>query len=236
MENIPKSLKLLTNIFKNNNQNLYIVGGFVRDYLANIPNNDIDLCSPLTLEELQIILDKTDFKIEVKNKQFGTAKIIYKDSVFEYSTFRTDMYLKNGKHSPKKVEFTTDINLDAKRRDFTINAIYFDLIKSTFIDIFSGKNDIKNRLIKAVPVIDETLSKDGERLLRMAKFKAKLGFDVDNQTLIVAKKYSHNLKDLSVNTINKFLQSINNFSLTQKKIIKELLLYLNAKEIADKIN
>ncbi|MBQ9792854.1 MAG: CCA tRNA nucleotidyltransferase [Clostridia bacterium] len=235
MENIPKSLKLLASIFKNNNKKLYIVGGFVRDYLANIPNNDIDLCSPLTLEELENLLYKTEFKIEINNKQFGTAKIIYNDKVFEYCTFRTDCYSNNGKHSPKKVEFTRDINLDAKRRDFTINAIYFDLIKNSFVDIFYGKKDIKNRLIKAVPNIDETLSKDGERLLRMAKFKAKLGFYIDKQTLNVAKKYSNNLKDLSKNTINKFLQSINNFSLIQKQNIKEVLLDLNAQEIANKI-
>lgn len=236
MENLPESLKLLTNIFKKNNQKLYIVGGFIRDYLINTPNNDIDLCSYLTLEELNKLLQKTEFEVKINNKQFGTAKIIYKDNVFEYCTFRTDFYLNNGKHNPKKVEFTKDIYLDAKRRDFTMNAIYFDLIEKTFVDIFSGKKDIKNRLIKAVPMPDETLSKDGERLLRMAKFKAKLGFDIDKQTLSSAKKYSNNLKDLSENTINKFLQNINNYSLIQKQNIKEFLLDLNAEEIANKIN
>ncbi|MBQ3214411.1 MAG: CCA tRNA nucleotidyltransferase [Clostridia bacterium] len=235
MENIPNSLKLLSDIFKKNNKKIYIVGGFIRDYLAKIPNNDIDLCSPLTLEEIQEILSKTNFKVKINNKQFGTAKIIYDKDIFEYCTFRTDFYLDNGKHSPKKVEFTTDINLDAKRRDFTINAIYYDLTNNTFIDIFSAKNDIKNRLIKAVPNAFETLSKDGERLLRMAKFRAKLGFKIDKETLCAAKKYSNNLKDLSLNTINKFLKSITNFSLNQKQQIKEFLLILNAKELANKI-
>ena len=235
MDNIPKSLFLLAQIFKNNNQNIYIVGGFVRDYLANILNYDIDLCSPLTLEELKNLLINTGFEVKVNNKQFGTGKILYKNEVFEYSTFRTDFYPENGKHSPKKVEFTNDILIDAKRRDFTINAIYVDLTTNKFRDVFDGMIDIKNRLIKTVLTPDETLSRDGERLLRMAKLKAKLGFKIENKTFISAEKYSNNLQDLSNKTIEKFLKNIDSFSMHQKQEIKNILIELNAKNIAEKI-
>ena len=230
MFKIPKELCLLANILP---KPIYIVGGFVRDSLLNIKSTDYDLCSSLTIEELSNNLRNTDFKVLPNNLQFGTAKIVCKSLTVEYSTFRKDFYANNGKHSPKKVTFVNTIEEDCLRRDFTINAIYFDIKENKIIDPLNGKNDIENRLLKAVPPIEETLSKDGERLLRLAKFKAKTGFEIEETTLEYAKKYSNNVLQLSKNTINKFLKNISSFTKNQKQEIKDFFKELNLEQISN---
>lgn len=234
MIKISKELLELAQIFEKRSK-LYVVGGYIRDSLLNIKNYDIDLTSALLLGEVEELLQNTNFSIKITNKQFGTAKIIGKNQTYEYCSFREDFYSSGGKHSPKKIAFVTLLEQDAKRRDFTINALYFDIINNKIIDVFDGLNDIKNRLIKAVPPAENILSNDGERLLRMAKFKAKLGFEIDKNTLNCAIKFCNNLKDLSPTTIQKFLDSIKDFSIKQKQDIKETLKKLSDNKISQQI-
>lgn len=234
MIKISKELLELAQIFEKRSK-LYVVGGYIRDSLLNIKNYDIDLTSALLLDEVEELLQNTNFLIKITNKQFGTAKIIGKNQTYEYCSFREDFYSSGGKHSPKKIAFVTLLEQDAKRRDFTINALYFDIINNKIIDVFDGLNDIKNRLIKAVPPAENILSNDGERLLRMAKFKAKLGFEIDKNTLNCAIKFCNNLNDLSPTTIQKFLDSIKDFSIKQKQDIKETLKKLSDNKISQQI-
>ena len=234
MIKISKELLELAQIFEKRSK-LYVVGGYIRDSLLNIKNYDIDITSALLLDEVEELLQNTNFSIKITNKQFGTAKIIGKNQTYEYCSFREDFYSSGGKHSPKKIAFVTLLEQDAKRRDFTINALYFDIINNKIIDVFDGLNDIKNRLIKAVPPAENILSNDGERLLRMAKFKAKLGFEIDKNTLNCAIKFCNNLNDLSPTTIQKFLDSIKNFSIKQKQDIKETLKKLSDNKISQQI-
>ena len=232
MFKIPKELQQLAKILPNS---IYIVGGFVRDSLQKISSTDIDLCSNLTVEDLTKNLQNTNFEVVPNSLQFGTAKIKCNNLTFEYSTFRKDFYATNGKHSPKKVEFVLSLEEDCLRRDFTVNAIYYDIKNNKIIDPLNGKTDLENRLLKAVPPADETLSIDGERLLRLAKFKAKMGFIVEDNTLNAAKKYSGNIFQLSKNTIEKFLKSIAYFTKEQLKEIKIFLEELNCHQIANYI-
>ena len=232
MIKIPKDLKLLSKMLDNK---LYIVGGFLRDNLLKNKTHDIDLCSHFTIKQLQEKLNNSCYKVEPTNLQFGTAKIICKNNTWEYCTFRKDVYSPTGKHSPKKVEFVSTLEEDCLRRDFTINAIYYDIANNKIIDPFGGKLDLEKRLLKAVPPATEILSHDGERLIRMAKFKAKLGLNIEDNTFLLAKRYCNNIKDLSTQTINKFLLSVKNFNLKQKEELKQILNLLNAQELAEKI-
>ena len=211
MIKISKVLKNLANLLKPYTK-LYIVGGYIRDFLLGIKSTDCDLCSTLKVAELEQILLNTKFQIIPSNKQFGTAKIKYRNKTFEYSCFRKDFYNLNGKHSPKKIKFVSSIEEDCFRRDFTINAIYFDIIENKIIDPFNAIDDIKNKLIKAVPNSPSTLSVDGERILRLAKFSGKLGLKIDEDTLKDALKYKNNVKELNENTIKKFLHSTEKYT------------------------
>jgi len=214
---------------------LYVVGGYVRDSLLGNKVCDVDLCSCLSLNTLQEILKDTAFKLKITNKTFGTCKIICNKNTWEYTTFRNDTYKPNGKHSPSKVEFVLDLKLDAKRRDFTINCIYYDILNNKLIDIYNGIQDLKEGVIKALPPCEETLKVDGERLLRMVKYAVKYNFKIDEETFSLAKKYANNIQALSKNTIDKFINYFNELNIKAKESARKLFKNLGLIKIAEQI-
>lgn len=180
-----------------NSSPLFLVGGYVRNRLLKLPATDIDLCSALKVENLQQALAGSEFSVKVSNKKLNTAKIFCENEVFEYSTFREESYAKAGKHLPTHVSFDTSIVQDAKRRDFTINCIYYSFEKKKVIDFYGGVADLQRRLIRTIETPEEVLSKDGDRILRLAKLVAELGFDVEKKTFDTAKKYVSNISKQS---------------------------------------
>ena len=194
MIKVPKSLLNLSKLFP---VDLYIVGGYVRNQLLGIKNDDIDICSSLTLDRVEELLSESDFKFKLKSKTLGTATISKGDEKFEYTTFRRDFYPNNGQHSPERVEFVESIEEDAKRRDFTCNAIYYDIRYDRLIDFYNGKVDIEKRILRTVETPDVVFSHDGVRILRLFRFQCELNFKIDKETLEGAFKYKENLRDIS---------------------------------------
>ena len=139
---IPTSLTKLANLFT---VDLYVVGGYLRNQLMGLENEDIDICSSLTIKEVELLLRGTEFAFKVKSKTLGTAIILRGNDRYEYTTFRKDYYPNNGQHTPESVDFIDSIEEDAKRRDFTCNAIYYDIKNDKLIDFydFAGYNRIK---------------------------------------------------------------------------------------------
>lgn len=170
---------------------LYVVGGFMRDSLLGISSTDIDLAGIYTINELIDVLGKQS--VVIKNKALNTAQIIFEGVTYEYSTFRKEEYAGGG-HNPKKVEFVSDILIDAKRRDFSCNAIYYELHTKTIIDPYGGVLDIKNKLVR---MIEDSLRFDGVRILRMIRLSVNLGFEIENQTWETAKRYASNLEHVT---------------------------------------
>lgn len=205
---IPDSLKKLSSLFP---CELFIVGGYVRNTIMGIETDDIDICSRLTLDELEKILAGTEFSLKIKNKMLGSAFVCFGDEKFEYTTFRKDYYSQGGAHLPERVVFTKSISEDAKRRDFTCNALYYDIKNDRLIDFYDGVGDIRKKILRTVETPDEVLSHDGLRLLRMFRFQGELNFKIDKQTFACAVKYISNLRDVSgervINEITKILHS-----------------------------
>ncbi len=224
MIKINQDLQNLSDIISKKSP-LYIVGGFVRDSLLNIENNDIDICSNLKIDELKELLNNTNYKISNCNYNFGTCKVIGKYT-YEYTTFRKDTYNLNGNHFPLSVQFCQDIKLDSTRRDFTINALYYDITNKKIIDFYNAQEDLKNKLLKALPPAENTLKFDAERILRMIKFCAKYNLEIEQSTLYWAKIFSKNIINLNKNIINKFIESIKKLNQNQQKIVNDLLLEL----------
>jgi hypothetical protein len=110
---------------------LYVVGGSVRDFLAGLlaREHDWDICSPLSADEFVSCANACGFTVKAVYRNTGTVKLHDSDGVdYEYSCFRSDKYVR-GTHVPVEIFFTEDICLDARRRDFTVNAIYYDIAK-----------------------------------------------------------------------------------------------------------
>lgn len=194
-----KELRELAKLF-NDHSPLFVVGGFVRNKLLGLPLKDIDLCSSCSLDEVKKILKDTEFEVVVKNKKLNTAEIRYKNEVYEYSTFREEHYNEGGKHNPDYVSFDTNIIQDARRRDFTINCIYYSLSRHEVIDFYGGILDLNKKQVRTIETPKTVLQNDGARILRLARFVGELNFDVEKKTLLYAKEFAKNIASQSQKT------------------------------------
>lgn len=191
---------------------LYIVGGYVRNMIAGVSVGDIDIASALPAEEVIERLKDSEYKVVPSSLRMGTLIIKDGKSRYEYTSFRTDSYpINSGCHSPLDVKFTDDIMLDAKRRDFTVNAIYYDILKEKIVDPLGGAEDVKSRVLRTTRNPEEVFAEDGLRLLRFVRFYAELGFRMSEHDYEVAKGLVHLLKDISIERItdefNKILHA-----------------------------
>ena len=198
MIKIPTELKELAQIFKDNNAVLYIVGGYVRDSWLKISSqirDDIDLCSNVKPENLKKMLANSKFSVKNLNENLGVMAIHGKRR-YEYATFRKEVY-EDDSHTPNKVEFVSKLEEDAKRRDFKINAIYFDILGETYVDPLGGIDDLRNRQITTVKVPKLVFNDDPERILRLIRFATSLGLNIPEEEMFYAKQNAYKLRFLS---------------------------------------
>lgn len=205
---VPDCLVQLAQIFAPN-ATLYVVGGAVRNSLLGYEINDYDITSKVLAEDAQRLLAESEFEVVACYKRTGTLVIKKGNFKFEYTTFRQDSYpLSSGVHTPNQCTFTDNMLLDAKRRDFTCNALYYDILKDEIVDVVGGVKDIESKLLKTVREPFKTLSEDALRIMRLVRFHLQLGFEIEQNTLDSAKKYAYQLKDISKERIKEELIAI----------------------------
>lgn len=205
---IVDELQQLSSIFIKNNTPLFVVGGFVRDSLLQLTPTDVDLASSVKTEELFELLKNTNFTIQLGSKKLGTCIIKINNNSFEHTTFRQESYQIGGFHTPEQVVFINDIKEDAKRRDFTINSLYYDIKNNKILDFFNGLDDLKQKKVKAIVSPKTVFQSDGLRILRMIRLASELAFDIDKNTYNTAKKMIHQLNDISKDRLYKELELI----------------------------
>lgn len=168
---------------------LYLVGGSVRDFLCGYPlgGADFDLASPASDEAFAAAAQVCGFSVRAIYPATGTVKIEDADGTgYEYTRFRSDEYVR-GIHAPTQVCFTDDIGLDARRRDFCADAVYYDIASRAFADPLGGIADIEKRILRTVAPAKKVFGEDGLRLLRLARIAAQTGFTPDGDCLAGAK-------------------------------------------------
>ena len=166
---------------------IYIVGGAVRDALANLPASpDVDLCAPAPAEQLSALAQEAGIAVNGVYKTTGTVNMTDGENKLEFTSFRTDRY-GGGEHAPSSVKFTKDIRKDALRRDFKCNAVYYNIRTGELADPLGGISDIENRRITTTRDADEVFAEDGLRLMRLARQAAQLGFVPSLETILGAK-------------------------------------------------
>ena len=176
---------------------LFVVGGYVRNSLLGFTETDIDIASRLSPEKISSILKNTKFEIIEKLPKVGTVKIKCGDEIYEHTTFRRDNYFADGNHDVESVNYVDDLREDAMRRDFTINALYYEILTEKIVDIYSGLHDLRNGVIRTVEVPGYVLAHDGVRILRMVRQASELDFKIDYATFATAKKNTRLLADIS---------------------------------------
>lgn len=194
---VCENLKLLASEFTKSNANLYIVGGYVRNSLLGIGNTDIDITGALSIEDVIKLSNHLGFRAQVVNKNLGTVLITTNKEQFEYTRFRAESYSDGGNHVPVDVKFVDDIKVDAARRDFTVNALYFDITNNKVLDFFNGLSDLDKKILRTCKEPDVTFKDDGVRILRLVRFVCELGFKPEPKTLQAAIKEASNVKGIS---------------------------------------
>ncbi len=187
---VPETLKKLASLSE---YPVYITGGYIRNQLCGLGKTDIDICGPVVATALG--LPKNCF-IKTVNFRLGTSVIKFGNEEYEYTPFRTENYSEGGAHTPSNVGFTSDIRVDARRRDFCCNSLYYDIKKGELLDFSGGIIDCQNKILRAKNP-EEVFSSDGLRLMRLCRIAAETDFKIESKTGAAAVKYSNLLKDIS---------------------------------------
>ncbi len=165
----------------------YYAGGWVRDFLLNHPSDDIDIATNAPPETIQALFPRT-VPIGIS---FGIILVIVNGRQYEVATFRQDLDYKDGRR-PSKIEFTTAAE-DAKRRDFTINGMFYDPMKEEILDFVGGREDLEKRVIRAIGNPHERIKEDRLRMLRAVRLSCRFGFAIDPATEDAIRAHANEL-------------------------------------------
>ncbi|MGG0655608.1 CCA tRNA nucleotidyltransferase [Rummeliibacillus pycnus] len=170
-----------------NGYEAFIVGGAVRDSLRGHTANDVDVATNAVPEEVKTVFSRTaDVGIS-----HGTVLVIHPLSPVEVTTYRTEGTYQDHRR-PDEVYFVSSLAEDLKRRDFTINAMAMSG-KQEIIDLFGGKEDLQNGVIRAVGQPLERFKEDALRMLRAIRFSAQLGFRIEESTFKAISKQAQDI-------------------------------------------
>ena len=179
-----------------------LAGGCVRDMLLGRRANDYDVATSAKPENVMKIFCRT-VKVGAK---FGVVIVLLDDEQVEVATFRTEGGYTDGRH-PGHVKFST-AKKDAKRRDFTINGMFYDPIERRVIDYVDGRADLKKNLIRTIGKATERFGEDYLRMLRAVRFSTKLGFEIESETYKSIRRTAEKINLISGERIAMELEGI----------------------------
>lgn len=179
----------------------YIVGGYVRNSLLNLPTTDIDICTNATPDDTKKL-----FHVIKDHSKFGSVVIQKDDFQFEITTFRRDEYYQN---RYPDITYVKTLKEDLQRRDFTINCLCLDQ-NENIIDLLNGKYDLNRKMIVTVKDPNQSFQEDPIRMLRALRFSLELNFSLDKNLILAIKDHRNLLKNLSENLRSRELQKIIN--------------------------
>lgn len=187
-------LTRLFDIFKKNNYELRIAGGAVRDLLLNLKPHDIDFATTATPDQMKEMLKAEDIRmINLKGEKHGTITCRIDEENFEVTTLRIDVET-DGRHA--EVQFTTDWQLDALRRDLTINQLFLGF-DGTVYDYYNGINDLQEKKVRFVGSPSERIREDYLRILRYFRFYGRIAETEGNHEGTTLKAIKDNVNGLA---------------------------------------
>lgn len=194
---LPPKVKYIIDKIYENNYEAYIVGGCVRDAILGFEPNDYDITTSATPKAIKDIF--RDFKCIETGIEHGTVSVVIDDDIYEITTYRIEGEYKDHRR-PENVDFTSKLEEDLKRRDFTINAMAYNE-KEGLIDLFGGNIDIENKIIKTVGNPYNRFNEDGLRMIRAIRFSSKLDFKIEDNTLLAIYDNAQIIKNISLERI-----------------------------------
>lgn len=195
----------------------FFAGGSVRDRLLGRKAKDFDIATNALPEQIEALFPKT----VAVGKAFGVIVVVEDGTETEVATFRTDGGYQDGRR-PDSIEFCS-AEEDAKRRDFTVNGMFYDPIEDKVIDYVGGQEDLKKKVIRAIGDPDRRFAEDHLRMLRAVRFAHTLGFEIDPSTREAIKKHAPDLSKISAERIENEFSRMLTESLRPGDALKELV-------------
>lgn len=169
----------------------YWAGGCVRDRLLGLPSKDIDVATDATPSRILELFEK----VLLVGARFGVCVVVQGDVQTEVATFRTEGDYRDHRH-PEHLDFAGPEE-DARRRDFTINALFFDPITEQVYDYVGGREDLVARRVRCVGDAEQRLAEDALRILRAVRFAARLDFQIEAETWEALRRRATDLRAIS---------------------------------------
>jgi putative nucleotidyltransferase with HDIG domain len=182
-----------------------LVGGSVRDLILGSEPKDYDFATPVLPDEVEARVKAAGRRAYIVGKRYGTIGFKLDGHFIEVTTYRSDLYDLSSRKP--KVTFTTKLDEDLSRRDFTMNAIALTQA-GEFIDPHNGRDDIKRRLIRSVGKPADRFNEDPLRMLRLVRFIARFGFEPDPDIVKTIQKYAYTLNRISHERISTEMDGI----------------------------
>jgi len=178
------------------------VGGCVRDFLLGREPGDYDIVTSALPDQLEGLFPRT---VPVGRK-FGVIIVVEDGQPFQVATFRAEADYQDGRH-PEHVTFG-DAQADARRRDFTVNGLFYDPVQNQLHDWVGGEADLRARLIRTIGSPIERFAEDHLRLLRAVRFAAQLDFQLEAATLAAVQAHAPKIATISAERIRDELQKL----------------------------
>lgn len=188
---LPKNVENIIGSLEEHGFEGFAVGGCVRDSLLKKTPKDWDITTDALPEDMKKIFKKT-FDTGIAH---GTVTVLMDGVGYELTTYRIDGNYSDGRH-PDSVSFSKNLSEDLCRRDFTINAMAYSH-KKGIVDLFDGRKDLQNGIIRAVGDAKKRFDEDALRMLRAVRFAAQLGFKIDDDTFEAIKEKAKLLSNVS---------------------------------------
>ena len=178
------------------------VGGCVRDFLLGREPGDYDIVTSALPEQIEALFRRT---VPVGRK-FGVLVVVENKHQFQVATFRAEADYQDGRH-PGTVSFG-DAQADARRRDFTVNGLFYDPVQRQLHDWVGGQADLRARLVRTIGSPQERFAEDHLRLLRAVRFAAQLQFELEPATLAAIQANAPKIATISAERIREELQKL----------------------------
>src|SRR6266853_3992067 len=180
----------------------YFAGGCVRDMVRGLTPKDYDIATDARPENVQALFPRT----YAVGAHFGVIIVLEDGFQFEVATFRSDEAYIDGRH-PSAVHFSSPEE-DAKRRDFTINGMFYDPVAEKVIDFVGGSADIEAKLVRAIGDPAQRFAEDRLRMLRAVPFATVLDYKIDNRTWDALVANAASINEISAERIREELVRI----------------------------
>ncbi len=196
---LPAYINFIFDRMRAHGHEVYLVGGCVRDMQMGIEPHDYDMTTSALPEETAECF--SDLHVIPTGMKHGTVTVVVDRHPIEITTYRRDGEYNDNRH-PKEVTFTPELHDDLSRRDFTVNAMACD-DRGELVDLFGGREDIEQGIIRCVGDPDTRFAEDGLRIMRALRFAAVLGFALDPETGASVKRNRELLRNISAERLRE---------------------------------